>query len=71
MIKEEFNEYWNKYRIPMGIAEIFSIFLERLTKNCNYLRSLFDSVNYDDKIINKVISRTRFMHAAKDTVREI
>ena len=55
------NEYWNKYRIPMGIAEIFSTFLERLTKNCNYLCSLFDSASYDDKIINKMISKTRFM----------
>jgi len=26
------NEYWDKYRIPMGIEEIFSIFLERVTK---------------------------------------
>lgn len=55
------NEYWNKYRIPMGIAEIFSTFLERLTKNTTYIRSLFDSANCDDKTINKLISRTRFM----------
>ena len=31
------NEYWDKYRIPMGIAEIFSTFLERLTKNSRYI----------------------------------
>jgi oligoendopeptidase F len=55
------NEYWNKYRIPMGTAEIFSTFLERLTKNSNYIRSLFGSAHYDDKIINKLISRTHFM----------
>ena len=34
------NEYWDKYRIPMGIAEIFSTFLERLTKNTRYISSL-------------------------------
>jgi oligoendopeptidase F len=38
---DENNEYWNKYRIPIGITEIFSTFLERLTKNSNYIRSLF------------------------------
>jgi hypothetical protein len=33
-------EYWNKYQVPMGTAEIFSIFFERLTKNRRYLSSL-------------------------------
>jgi hypothetical protein len=33
-------EYWDKYFFSMGIAEIFSIFLERLTKNGRYLSSL-------------------------------
>jgi Peptidase family M3 len=56
------NEYWDKYKIPMGIAEIFSIFFERLTKNANYIRSLLPSNkgNIDD-IVNKITSRTRFM----------
>ena len=34
------NSYWDKYTIPMGIAEIFSIFFERLTKNSNYISSV-------------------------------
>jgi len=56
------NEYWNKYRIPMGIAEIFSIFLERLTKNPNYIRSLLPSNkgNIDD-IVSEIASRNKFM----------
>ena len=56
------NEYWDKYKIPMGIAEIFSIFFERLTKNANYIRSLLPSNkgNIDD-IINEVTSRNRLM----------
>ena len=33
-------EYWNRYGFSMGIAEIFSIFLERLTKNSRYLSSI-------------------------------
>jgi oligoendopeptidase F len=33
-------EYWNKYHFSMGIAEIFSIFFERLMKNTQYLSSL-------------------------------
>jgi hypothetical protein len=37
------NEYWDKYRIPMGLAEVFSIFLERLTKNSDYIKPLIDS----------------------------
>jgi oligoendopeptidase F len=56
------NEYWAKYRIPEGITEIFSIFLERLTKNGIYLRSLLSSTNKDfDEIANELKSRNRFM----------
>jgi oligoendopeptidase F len=54
------NEYWDKYRIPMGIAEIFSTFLERLTKNTRYIPSL-PRITKDQNIINKLISRTHFM----------
>jgi oligoendopeptidase F len=54
------NSYWEKYRIPMGIAEIFSTFLERLTKSSNYIRSLLGS-NKDEKVINKIISGNHFM----------
>jgi hypothetical protein len=56
------NEYWNKYRIPMGIAEIFSIFLERLTKNSDYIRPLIDSrKNNSNNTITKLTSKNQFM----------
>jgi oligoendopeptidase F len=54
------NEYWNKYRIPMGIAEVFSTFLEGLTKNSSYTSPLL-GLDKEDKIINKLISRNHFM----------
>ena len=54
------NEYWDKYRIPMGVAEIFSTFLERLTKNSRYISSLSSSTK-DQNMINKLISSTHFM----------
>jgi oligoendopeptidase F len=54
------NEYWDKYRIPMGVAEIFSTFLERLTKNSRYISSLSSSTE-DQNMINKLISSTHFM----------
>jgi hypothetical protein len=53
------NNYGDKYRIPMGVAEIFSIFLERLTKNPRYL-SLLHS-NIEDTVIDEIISRNNFM----------
>ncbi len=56
------NEYWDKYRIPMGIEEIFSIFLERVTKNSYYIRSLFSSSNMDvNRTVNELESRNKFM----------
>jgi hypothetical protein len=56
------NEYWDKYRIPMGIEEIFSIFLERVTKNSCYIRSLFSSSDKDvDRTVNELESRNKFM----------
>ena len=54
------NEYWDKYKIPMGIAEIFSTFLERLTKNPRYISSLSNS-NKDKNTMNKLLSRNHFM----------
>jgi len=53
------NSYWDKYVIPMGIAEIFSIFFERLTKNGNYIRSLIGSDK--DDVVNEIVSRNNFM----------
>ncbi|MFL6472275.1 MAG: M3 family metallopeptidase [Nitrososphaeraceae archaeon] len=56
------NEYWDKYRIPMGVAEIFSIFLEMLTKNSDYIRPLIDSYkNNSNNTITKLTSRNQFM----------
>jgi hypothetical protein len=34
------NLEYKKYHIPMGINEIFSIFLERLTRNKKYLKKI-------------------------------
>ncbi len=36
------NLEYKKYHIPMGINEIFSIFLERLTRNKKYLKKIKD-----------------------------
>ena len=52
-------EYWKKYYIPMGIAEIFSILLERITKNKNFLKSI--EVINDENLLDKLILRTNFM----------
>jgi hypothetical protein len=54
-------EYWNKYKISMGIAEIFSTFFERLTKNSQYIHSLSASGKANEIVINKLIARTHFM----------
>jgi hypothetical protein len=51
-------EYWNRYGFSMGIAEIFSIFLERLTKNRKYLSSLGIKNNY---ILEEIEARSKFM----------
>jgi hypothetical protein len=51
-------EYWKRYSFSMGIAEIFSIFLERLTKNRNYLSSLGIKNNY---ILEDIEARNNFM----------
>ncbi|MGI0049207.1 MAG: hypothetical protein ACREAW_06665 [Nitrososphaera sp.] len=51
-------EYWDRYGFSMGIAEIFSIFLERLTKNKRYLSSL--GVR-DEKVLEEIEARNNFM----------
>jgi hypothetical protein len=43
----------------MGIAEIFSIFLERLTRNPLYLRRVFGIT--DDKLLDRLVKRNKFM----------
>jgi hypothetical protein len=52
-------EYWEKYHISMGVAEIFSILLERLTKKRIFLKSALGIT--DDKLLNKLESRNNFM----------
>src|SRR5437016_6654132 len=44
----------------MSIAEVFSIFFERLTKNSNYISLLLDS-DKDNKVLDKLTSRNHFM----------
>jgi hypothetical protein len=56
---DENNPFWYKYRISMGITEIFSILFERITKNRTYLQSLFGQEN--DVIINKICARNKFL----------
>jgi hypothetical protein len=50
--------YWDRYGFSMGIAEIFSIFLERLTKNRRYLKSLGIQ---DEKVLDEIETRNNFM----------
>ena len=51
-------EYWNRYGFSIGIAEIFSIFLERLTRNRKYLSSIGIKNNY---ILEEIEARIKFM----------
>jgi hypothetical protein len=51
-------EYWDRYGFSMGIAEIFSIFLEHLTKNRKYLSSLGV---HDERILDEIEERNNFM----------
>lgn len=51
--------YADKYKFSMGIAEIFSIFLERLTRNPLYLRSAL-GIN-DEELLDRLVERNKFM----------
>ncbi|MEO9319197.1 MAG: hypothetical protein ABI361_00840 [Nitrososphaera sp.] len=51
-------EYWNRYGFSMGVAEVFSIFLERLTKNGRFLSSIGIT---DQKTLDGLHERNRFM----------
>ena len=51
-------DYWNKYHFSMGIAEIFSIFLERLTKKRQYLLSLGVK---DERTLAEIEDRNNFI----------
>jgi hypothetical protein len=50
--------YWKKYKFPMGIAEIFSILIERLTKNPLYLKDIGIT---NDKVLCELVSKNNFM----------
>jgi len=52
--------YSEKYRISMGIAEIFSMFFERLSRNPSYLKSLGSKVK-SDILIDRIIAKNNFM----------
>jgi hypothetical protein len=52
--------YSEKYRISMGIAEIFSMFFERLSRNPSYLDYLSSKVKSDIQT-ERVISKNNFM----------
>ena len=52
-------EYWKKYFISMGVAEIFSILLERLTKNRIFLQNSL-GIN-DSNLLDKLEQRNNFM----------
>ncbi len=52
--------YADKYRISMGIAEIFSMFVERLSRNPSYLKSLRSRVKSDIQI-DQIIAKNDFM----------
>lgn len=51
-------EYWKRYGFSMGIAEIFSIFFERLTKNRKYLSSIGIT---DEQVLQELEIRNNFM----------
>lgn len=51
-------EYWDRYGFSMGIAEIFSIFLERLTKNKDYLSSIGIQ---ETRVLDELALRNNFM----------
>jgi len=50
--------YSEKYKFPMGIAEIFSILIERLTKNPLYLKDIGIT---NDKVLCELVSKNNFM----------
>jgi hypothetical protein len=52
------SEYWNRYCFSMGIAEVFSIFLERLTKYSKYLSSIGTK---NTLLFKEIESRNKFM----------
>jgi hypothetical protein len=50
--------YWEKYKFSIGVAEIFSILIERLTENPFYLKDIGIT---DNKVLREVVLKNRFM----------
>jgi hypothetical protein len=50
--------YWDRYGFSMGVAEIFSIFFERLTKNRKYLAEIGIQ---DEHVLAELEMRNNFM----------
>jgi oligoendopeptidase F len=50
--------YWEKYKFSMGVAEIFSILIESLTRNRLYLKDIGIT---NDKLLSDLIWRNKFM----------
>jgi oligoendopeptidase F len=53
------NMYWDKYQIPMGVAEIFSMFMEIVAKDSNYISSLVGQDNV--RVNNQITTGSNFM----------
>ena len=50
--------YWEKYKFSMGVAEIFSILIESLTRTPLYLKDIGIT---NDKVLSDLIWRNKFM----------
>lgn len=56
-INPELN-YWEKYKFSMSIAEIFSMLIERLTRNPLYMKEIGIR---NDKVLTELVWRNKFM----------
>lgn len=56
-IESELN-YWEKYKFSMGVAEIFSILIESLTRNPLYLKEIGIT---NERVLSELIRRNKFM----------
>lgn len=52
---------WKRYIVPMGVAETFSMLIESLLHTPRFLR---DDLKIDEKAIEDVVDRERFMNLA-------
>lgn len=52
---------WKRYIVPMGVAETFSMLIESMLKTPMFLR---DDLKIDEKAVNDIVDRERFMNLA-------